>query len=207
MSDHTPRKRLGRPVDPEARAERARLIRSAARRCFLRSGFHAAGTAEISREAGVSVANMYQYYSSKEDLVLALVEEDLEDDLAFVGSFFSGERFLASVENALRGLAADAGDRGRLGLRAEIFAEALRNERVRTALARSEKRLVAALAERVEAACARNEITLRADVEAEDLAVLLYALADGVYSAVGLGLVDGERFARRARALLVPILS
>lgn len=207
MMTRPPRKPLGRPVDPQARAERARMILAAARTCFLRSGFHAASTADISREAGVSVANMYQYFPSKDDLVLALVEEDLESDLAFFADLFRGEGFLACVEAGLTALAAEGRERGALGLRAEIFAEALRNERVRGALARSEAQLIAALEDVVRAAVETGEIRLRDGLGERDLAGLLFVLADGVYSASGLGLPDASDVPGAARAMLRQALS
>ena len=78
------RRALGRPVNSEARAVRRAQILDGARACFLRKGFHAATTAEISAEAGVSVANLYQYFPAKDDLVQALIEDDLAEDLALV---------------------------------------------------------------------------------------------------------------------------
>ncbi|WP_372425079.1 TetR/AcrR family transcriptional regulator [Salinarimonas chemoclinalis] len=207
MITPAPTPRRGRPVDERARAERRARILAAARRRFLASGFHAASTADISREAGVSVANLYQYFPSKEDLVLAMVEEDLQSDLAFFAELFEGADFLASVEAALAALAHAGRERRALGLRAEIFAEALRNPRVHEALAASQERLVAALSERVSDARARGEIALADGLEARDVGVLLFALADGVYSAGGLDLLDGATSARRTRHLLARALA
>ena len=51
--ESTNEKALGRPVNSEARAQRRAQILDGARACFLRKGFHAATTAEISAEAGV----------------------------------------------------------------------------------------------------------------------------------------------------------
>ncbi|MGP9818627.1 TetR/AcrR family transcriptional regulator [Salinarimonas sp. NSM] len=202
MITPSPSRRRGRPVDERARAERRAHILAAARRRFLSSGFHGASTADISREAGVSVANLYQYFASKEELVLAMVEEDLQSDLAFFADLFRGADFLACVEAALAALAHAGRERRELGLRAEIFAEALRNPRVHEALATSQERLVAALSERVSAAQARGEIALADGMTARDVGILLFALADGIYSAGGLDLLDGARAARRTRLLL-----
>jgi len=202
MITPTPSPRRGRPVDERARAERRARILAAARRRFLASGFHAASTADISREAGVSVANLYQYFPSKEDLVLAMVEDDLQSDLAFFADLFEGAGFLARVEAALAALVAEGRERGALGLRAEIFAEALRNERVRVALARSEARLIAALEAVVRAAADRGEIVLRDGLAARDVAGLLFVLADGVYAASGLDLLDAASAPAAAHAML-----
>ncbi|WP_052341815.1 TetR/AcrR family transcriptional regulator [Salinarimonas rosea] len=208
MAQNAPRRGPGRPVDPRARAARRTHILASARRCFLARGFHAASTADISREAGVSVANLYQYFPSKEELVLAMVEEDLTGDLAFFAHLFGGaDGFLASVEAAFAALAEAGRARDELGLRAEIFAEALRNPRVHEALARSQEKLLTALAERVAAAVARGEIALADGVAARDVAALLFTLADGVYSAGGLDILDGARAARCTRLLLARALT
>ncbi|NHZ64676.1 TetR/AcrR family transcriptional regulator [Massilia genomosp. 1] len=65
----TSRSALGRPVDADRRAARRRQIINGARGVFAREGFHVASTVEISAEAGVSGANLYQYSATKDDLI------------------------------------------------------------------------------------------------------------------------------------------
>jgi len=48
-------------------------IEAAARRVFTRQGFHGTSVREIAREAGVSIGNLYNYYPTKEDLFVAVV--------------------------------------------------------------------------------------------------------------------------------------
>ncbi|OYQ37815.1 hypothetical protein CHU95_00450 [Niveispirillum lacus] len=60
-------------MDAAARQARTDHILAAARRCFARHGFHGAGTADICRDAGISPASLYQYFASKDDLILAIV--------------------------------------------------------------------------------------------------------------------------------------
>jgi AcrR family transcriptional regulator len=60
-------------VERKART-RAKLL-AAARRVFLRRGFHAASLDEIAEEAGYTKGAVYSNFRGKDDLFLALVEE------------------------------------------------------------------------------------------------------------------------------------
>lgn len=53
-------------------------IHGAAVRLFTRKGFHGTGMREISREAGVSLGNLYNHSKNKEDLFAAIMT-DLEE--------------------------------------------------------------------------------------------------------------------------------
>jgi len=51
-----------------------RKIEDAARRVFTRQGFHGTSVREIAREAGASIGNLYNYYPTKEDLFISVVQ-------------------------------------------------------------------------------------------------------------------------------------
>jgi AcrR family transcriptional regulator len=55
---------------------RRRRITDAARKLFVANGFHATGMAQLAKESGVAVGQIYRDFSSKEDIVAALVETD-----------------------------------------------------------------------------------------------------------------------------------
>jgi AcrR family transcriptional regulator len=86
--------RRGRPADPQARAKRRSQILEAAHRCFARKGFHLTTAAEISAEAEISVAGLYQYFPSKDDLILALIELDLAESVGLIEVLMASENFL-----------------------------------------------------------------------------------------------------------------
>jgi TetR/AcrR family transcriptional regulator, repressor for uid operon len=196
----SPSAALGRPVDPVARASRRGRILAAARGCFAAKGFHAASTAEISTAAGVSVANLYQYFPSKDDLVVALCEDDLARDLESVLALAAGPSLAAGMEAGLEELAAEAKDAERLRLRMEIFAEAFRNERVRAAVMAAEGALTVALRDVLARARERGEV--RADLDLTAAAGLLAALIDGLYSRAALGLLEVRSTRASLRELL-----
>lgn len=58
---------------------RRRHILDAARRCFIRNGFHATSVQDILAEAELSVGAMYRYFKGKGDIIAAIAEEALSD--------------------------------------------------------------------------------------------------------------------------------
>ena len=61
-------------------ADRATLrrqrITEAARKLFITNGFHATGVAQIAKESGVAVGQIYRDFEAKEDIVAQIVEGD-----------------------------------------------------------------------------------------------------------------------------------
>lgn len=173
-----PSSRRGRPVDPDARAARIRQILEGARRCFLRKGFHASSTAEISAEAGVSVANLYQYFPTKDDLVLALVEDDLRNDLEIVALVGRAPSLREGLEAADAAMYRDAGFADLSRLRLDVLTEASRNPAVTAAVRAAEDKMVSAIAALLERARAQGEIDTR--IEPRAAAALILSLTDGI---------------------------
>ncbi len=174
----------GRPVNEDARQARMDQILEGARRCFIRRGFHAASTAEIAAEARVSVANIYQYFASKADLVLALVEQDLADDLALINELDAAASFSAGLDALITGFLSDPDMARSQALRLEIYAEGARDARIAEAMLAANGRLVAALANTLARAQATGE--LAADFDPQDVADAILGLADGVLACAAL---------------------
>jgi AcrR family transcriptional regulator len=192
---------LGRPANPEARAQRREQILAGARACFLRKGFHAASTAEISAEAGVSVANLYQYFPTKEELVQALVEEDLHSDLALLHMIDEAATLAEGLERTtdLAISDPDMQDYGRLRL--EILAEAARNPAIAEIVRRADDRMVGALAQLIERRQASGEVD-RA-IAPTTTARLLLSFFDGLAGRLAFGLSDPEELARTADRIIL----
>ncbi len=71
----TPAKRR---TDPERAQNRRNQVLEAAAVCFARSGFHGASMSEISKQAGMSAGHIYNYFESKDAIILAFVEREGE---------------------------------------------------------------------------------------------------------------------------------
>ena len=194
--------RKGRPVDLEGRAARRKEIMAAARGCVLRKGFHAASTAEISERASISVAGLYQYFPTKADLVLALVEEDLEMDLEWVGVLAKAESLQIGLTRLALEYANDVGCGDAVRLRLEITAEASRDPKIATVFTDVETRLVTAVSHLLADRQAKGEIDLALDPEVTARTVL--AFLDGLFGwiAVGGASQENEAFVRAALELM-----
>ncbi|KUN75201.1 hypothetical protein AQJ64_43345 [Streptomyces griseoruber] len=64
-------------------ARRAEIL-SAARRCFVRNGFHATTMQDVLRESGLSTGAVYRYFAGKQDMIVAIAEENLGEVVAEV---------------------------------------------------------------------------------------------------------------------------
>ncbi|MGO4378730.1 TetR/AcrR family transcriptional regulator [Pseudoduganella sp. RAF53_2] len=121
-----------RRSDPERAATRRRQVLEAAAACFRRSGFHGASMSDISKTAGMSAGHIYNYFNSKDEIIIAFVEEDMERVSTMI-------RDLASRPDPLLALLEEVPLRVRENLDPnhwllplEIYAEASRNPRIAT---------------------------------------------------------------------------
>lgn len=64
----------------ERKAERRAQIMAAARTCFARSGFHKTTLQDVFAESGLSAGGVYNYFRSKDELMLAIAEERHDDE-------------------------------------------------------------------------------------------------------------------------------
>ena len=58
--------------------EKKNLIRQAAIRAFSHKGFYNTRAEEIAREAGIAVGTIYNYFASKEEILLSIFKEEFE---------------------------------------------------------------------------------------------------------------------------------
>lgn len=67
--------RVSQQYKDDQRAE----ILAAARRCFVRNGFHRTSMQDVFTEAGKSAGAVYRYFPRKEDLILGVAAQNLDD--------------------------------------------------------------------------------------------------------------------------------
>jgi AcrR family transcriptional regulator len=65
-------------LSEQMRAESREQILDAARRLFARQGYFGTKVSDIARESGMSQGNLYWYFSSKEDVLKAVLEEGFQ---------------------------------------------------------------------------------------------------------------------------------
>lgn len=191
----------GRPANPEARARRRGQIIAGARACFLRKGFHAATTAEISAEAGVSVANLYQYFPAKDDLVKALIEEDLAEDLALIGVADASANLREGFARVAQLVAGDAAFMEHSRLKLEIIAEAARNPEIAAVVETADTRMLEALVKLLVRRQQAGEV--RAEVDPATAAKLIIAVYDGLYARMAFVADDAEALTLAAGQMII----
>ncbi|GAB3404500.1 TetR/AcrR family transcriptional regulator [Massilia agilis] len=153
----------GRPVNEHAREERMTQILNGARKCFVQRGFHASSISEISAAAGVSIANIYQYFPSKEALIIALIELDLQRHRSLISRFWSTDFSPKAIEELLADIFLTPEGHAVAVLRAEIASEGARNPHVAELLRDSETGLIGSVHSLIRAAQRRGQISNELD--------------------------------------------
>ena len=121
-------------LKPQEIEQRRREIIEAARRCFLRNGFHQTTTDEICHEAAITPGGLYHYFGSKEEIISAVIEDaahttvqNLRTTAEASGDVRTAVQALASLFfQWIRDPQLDSVTR----LDMEIWAETLRNEKL-----------------------------------------------------------------------------
>lgn len=63
---------------------RREQILDAARRCFVRNGFHETSMQDVFAEAGLSSGAVYRYFKSKDDMIVAIAEQNMRSVVALI---------------------------------------------------------------------------------------------------------------------------
>jgi len=112
-------------------AARRQQILDAARVCFLRNGFHATSMQDVIAQAGLSVGAVYRYFPSKAEIVEAIAEQYSAQVWAAFAELAEGDAPLAEVmETAVDIVNEAAGPEGPMRLAVQVWAEAMRDERI-----------------------------------------------------------------------------
>lgn len=133
-------------AEARTQAQRERIL-SAALSCFVNAGFHAASMATIAETANMSPGLIYRYFDSKDAIILAIIEQQIEVARARIRELHAShdlvEAFMEHFEEA------DGADgRSMSGaLFLEMSAEATRNPAIAEALGRCDAMIRSELAE------------------------------------------------------------
>ncbi|MCR6485125.1 TetR/AcrR family transcriptional regulator [Amycolatopsis sp. OK19-0408] len=148
-------------ISDQYRDERRAHILAAARRCFLRDGFHETSMQDLVREAGVSSGAVYRYFPGKDAMIVAIAEENLRDVVAIVRESARtaagpGEAVAATLEF----LSARHAEDGFAAIALLVWSEALRNPALAEHLRKSFEAAAAALTGPAEHAGALVDVLL-----------------------------------------------
>ena len=149
------------------RAERAERTRSelvaAARRVFLRRGFHGASLDEISAEAGYTTGAVYSRFGGKDELFLAVLDDHIDRRLGRYRQVIAeASGFRSAGRELIRAaIAAGRGEPGWTPLLMEFWMHAARREELRAAVLERHEAQLDVLAELYEQLAAREGVTFR----------------------------------------------
>jgi AcrR family transcriptional regulator len=181
-------------VDPGRRAEPAatRLTREqsreqtrerlllAARAVFARSGFHGASVEEIASEAGFSTGALYSNFDGKEDLFLVLMDREIEKHASEIADAVRARASVAerAAGGARQWMTMIEREPELLLLFMEFWAYGVREAEVRPKVAARFAHVREVLTRLI--ADGVREFDLELAIPAEQLAVAIDALADGI---------------------------
>src|SRR5262249_424611 len=137
--------------------KRRQQILDAASACFSRNGFHQTSMQEICSEAELSPGAIYRYFRSKEEIIAAISEANLEGELALVEELKSRGAtldILGEVANEFFGNL----EEDKICLSVDLWAEATRNVDIRETLRQGQQGIVASFMDIVLKSQAQGEI-------------------------------------------------
>jgi AcrR family transcriptional regulator len=165
----------------ERRARTRALLLEAAARVYARRGFDSATLAEVAEEAGFTKGAVYDHFGSKENLLVALLDEHMALQIAEQLALFdpakaTDERPRAGADRWMRDLREDP-DAFRLFV--ELWVHAQRDERLRRRLVSGMDTLRATFRGFAAARAANGDVT-PAEGVAEQFANIMLALGTGI---------------------------
>jgi AcrR family transcriptional regulator len=167
-------------VSQEYRDARREQILAAAKRCFLRDGFHETSMQDLFAESGLSSGAVYRYFPSKEDMIAAIAEENLRDMAAVIHALATnrpGAGLGAALAEVLE-VVQDKHAQSDLGAMAVlVWSEALRSPALAKQFDVILGQMRADLADVVRAHQARDGLPRQANTDA--LTTLLMAIVPG----------------------------
>lgn len=115
-------------VSDEYRANRRAHILAAARRCFVRDGFHGTSMQDLVNEAGISSGAVYRYFQSKDAVIEAIAAENLDQVVSVVRqSVEDGLPAEAAIAAVLEFVTERHAEDGFAAIALLVWSEALRN--------------------------------------------------------------------------------
>lgn len=163
--------------------QRDRIL-EAATRCFAERGFHEATIQDICDRAGLSKGGLYTYFRSKDEILAALIENNLSDALRWAQSAAdqggSALQRLERVSETLieRIIEAHDAKAHTPQLMLEVWAEASKDPQLGDLLARGYDQWRTFVTALFREGIAAGEI--RADIDPELLAEIVVAMFDGL---------------------------
>jgi AcrR family transcriptional regulator len=164
----------------QSRANTRERLLAAARSAFARSGFHGASVEEIASEAGFSTGALYSNFDGKEDLFLVLMEREIDEHQREITAAVRAQASVAAraTGGAQQWMTMIDREPELLLLFMEFWAYGVRDPRMRPKVAERFAQVRQALTQLI--ADGVRDFDLELEIPAEQLAIVIDALADGI---------------------------
>ncbi|EMC6869738.1 TetR/AcrR family transcriptional regulator [Salmonella enterica] len=154
---------------------RSRLLLAAAQ-CFSCKGFSATSIGDIARSADISQGAMYNHFSSKNELIVAIVNDATDAALQAYSEPYSGSA-LDQLYSLINNCVNKSGYPIEPRMWTEIIAEAARNHDVNRAFVDADIAMRNALKKIIMQGVERHEFR---DLDPEEMSIILFAIIDGL---------------------------
>jgi AcrR family transcriptional regulator len=164
----------------QSRANTRERLLSAARTVFARNGFRGASVEEIASEAGFSTGALYSNFEGKEDLFLVLMEEEIDQHARQITAAVRSQSSVAdrAAGGARQWMSMIDREPELLLLFMEFWAYGVRDPDMRPKVAARFAQMREVLTSLI--ADSTRDFELELELPAEQLAIAIDALADGI---------------------------
>lgn len=171
---------------PDVSAERIPLILHSAIKVFSKKGFEAARMEEIAKTAKLSVGGVYWYYKSKEEIIIAIMEQLIDKDVKDLRALLEAEGAVRVRLETYIGLSIEEAQEY-ISITYELFSLAHRNTKVKNHIRAFLQTYHSVLEQFIQQGIDRREFK---SVNARETALTLAAIYEG---ALELNMLDPER--------------
>ena len=171
---------------PDVSAERIPLILNSAIKVFSKKGFEAARMEDIAKTAKLSVGGVYWYYKSKEEIIIAIMEQLIDKDVKDLSALLEAEGSVRARLEAYIGLSIDEAQEY-IPITYELYSLAHRNAKVKNHIRAFLQTYHSVLEQFIQQGIDRKEFK---SVNAREAALTLAAIYEG---ALELTMLDPER--------------
>jgi AcrR family transcriptional regulator len=189
-------------VSQQYRDARRDQILNAARRCFLRDGFHGTSMQDLFAEAGLSSGAVYRYFASKDDMIVAIAEENMRGvaEMIHAAAGRPGRSAGAVLADVLETVRARDAENGLGQIALLVWAESLRSPAIADRLRVMVTQIRVGLAE--VASTHQGSTGPPGDISADEFAAVLFSIIPGyILQLALLGPAAAEEVPAALRAL------
>lgn len=167
------------PQSPTQKADKKRVeVLKAAAKCFRKNGFHQTSMQQICAETGLGPGAVYRYFTGKEAIIEAMVEDERRQARAILLQMREAESLQQALNATTRLFAERYRTGADAGLMTEVYAEGMRSKRIGAVLRKIEAEWVMGLTSTLRVAQARGQ--LDASLDAAQTALFLTGMWDGM---------------------------